>query len=390
MDKIKVLFLLDKYLNRTMNWAHRLIRFTPGIEPIIAAPLIVKNEFFEPDFQYHFSPLQWQLPPDEWRFSPWQTLLAAFSFKTGFYQNFLKNRLKSNPPHVAHAHFGNVGVAYLDVLKSLKIPLVVSFYGYDYQSVMQRNPGFLKKYLALFDYASAVVCLGNFAKNLLLTLGCPAHKIHIIRLAIDPQEILFFEKKKPARSLRLLQVGTFTEKKGHMYTLRAFAAALPTCPGLTLTMLGEKLDNGIVPQLQQFIAENRLSQNVHLIDKMLVYKELCSYFQNFDAFIHPSVTTENGDCEGTPVVLMDAQATGLPVISTFHSDIPEVVLHEKTGLLVEEKGTAGLAAAIRRFYEMGEEEYAQFSRQARAHIEANFDVRRSGEQLRQLYEQVRK
>jgi colanic acid/amylovoran biosynthesis glycosyltransferase len=328
------------------------------------------------------------MPSDEWRFSRWQVLLAAASMRSSFYQNFLKRRLKNDLPHVAHAHFGNVATAYLSVLKSLKIPLAVSFYGYDYQSVMQRNLDFRQKYAELFEYASAVICLGAFAKKHLLNLGCPAKKIHAIRLAIDPLEVPFSERKKPARSLRLLQVGTFTEKKGHFYTLRAFAAALKTCPDMTLTLLGEKLDNGIVPQLQRFIAENDLSDHVHLFDNMLTYSELCDHFQNFDAFIHPSITAENGDCEGTPVVLMDAQASGLPAISTFHSDIPEVVLHEKTGLLTPEKDVPGLAAAIRRFYEMGEEEYAQFGRQARGHIEANFDVRRSGERLKQLYLQI--
>jgi colanic acid/amylovoran biosynthesis glycosyltransferase len=103
-----------------------------------------------------------------------------------------------------------------------------------------------------------------------------------------------------------------------------------------------------------------------------------------DVYVAPSLTDAAGDTEGTPVALMDMMASGMPVVSTFHSDIPEVVEHGRTGRLAPE----GDVAAIER--ELGwwvdhPDEWDTLLGAARAHIAREFDARRQGERLAALY-----
>ena len=106
-------------------------------------------------------------------------------------------------------------------------------------------------------------------------------------------------------------------------------------------------------------------------------------------FIHPSREAADGDCEGgAPIVLLDAQATGLPAISTRHCDIPEEVLDGESGLLVSEGDTEALAHCIRTFYGMGQQEYDAFAHAGRAHVETCFDIRVNATSLRSIYEEL--
>jgi colanic acid/amylovoran biosynthesis glycosyltransferase len=119
----------------------------------------------------------------------------------------------------------------------------------------------------------------------------------------------------------------------------------------------------------------------------LTYEQFIQFSANFDAFIHPSCTAKNGDCEGgTPLVIQDMMATGMPVISTTHADIEEGVLHGKNGFLSDEKDIDDLATSIEKFYYMDEIEYSLFCQNARKHIETNYQMSKSGKLLRQLYE----
>ena len=102
---------------------------------------------------------------------------------------------------------------------------------------------------------------------------------------------------------------------------------------------------------------------------------MADFLAGFDVFIHPSCHAPDGDHEATPVILLEAQATGLPVIATDHFDLPLEVIHGRTGLLAPENDPVALAGHIRRFYWMENAEYQMFSHNARQHVEAGFDVK---------------
>lgn len=382
---LKVLYIFDKYLNRTMNWAYRLFQFTPDIEPIIASPLIVKNEFFAPEYQYIFSPFQREYPTDEWSFSKLQVKTAQISVKVPFlYKRFLSKKIYEINPAVIHIHFGTVAWEFSNLIQKSNIPLVATFHGYDYQKIFHVKPIFRKRYKELFARASIITCGGTNAKEYLISIGCPVKKIRIVHMAIDTQRIGFVKRSKEKGGLKLLQISSFVEKKGHIYTLQAFKKAAERCPNMTLTFIGEFVNKKIVKIVQEFISKEKLQEKITVIDS-ITYEELLKRVPDFDVMIHPSVTAADLDTECTPVSMMDVQATGLPVISTFHADIPEVVVHQKTGLLAPEKDIELLAKHIQFFYEADNETYKKIAVAARQHIENQYDVRRSGQQFSTIY-----
>jgi colanic acid/amylovoran biosynthesis glycosyltransferase len=117
--------------------------------------------------------------------------------------------------------------------------------------------------------------------------------------------------------------------------------------------------------------------------------QLHDLMRDYHVFIHPSCYSQNMDCEGgAPIVLLDAQATGLPVISTTHCDIPDEVSHGLTGLLSPEKDVESLAKSIEIFYHMGQDEYDEFSVRARLHVSRTYDIRSNAKKLRQLYQEI--
>ncbi len=385
-----VLHLFDLYLPQTMNWAWRLMRATPNVEQWVAAPWMLRNEYHSPDFRFFTRPFQQKtgwLPTDEGRAEWFSGNLVRAERRWPLYQNWLFQQLKNNRPDVLHAHFAPIGCQYLEMAERLDIPLVVSFYGFDYERLPFEKPAYRERYHQLFQRAAAITTTGELTPRLLEKQGCLPEKITPIPLSISPAEFPFFERKKESRQLRLVQIATITEKKGHLDTLAAFKLALQHCPNIHLTLAGERQDKSLFRKIQNFIQGNGLKGNVTLRD-FIPHHELPQFLSQFDVFIHPSRRAENRDCEGAPVAILEALSMGLPVIATEHSDIPRQVLHRKTGFLAAERNPEMLRQFIEQFYYMGNDEYQQMSRAAHAHVEQNFDVRDTGKKLRALYQSI--
>ncbi len=220
-------------------------------------------------------------------------------------------------------------------------------------------------------------------------MGCPPRKIKTARLGVEIEKVLFTQRLKPANKLKLLQIATLAEKKGHVFTVQSFARALGECPNMSLTLVGRD-QKGIALQLRQLLAGSAAEKKVSFMDEM-DFSRLYDFMKDYHVFIQPSCYTAERDCEGgAPVELLDAQATGMPVISTAHCDIPAEVLHEKTGLLTPEKDIAALAESIRRFYRMGADEYLAFSQAARRHVESRYNILNNARAIREIYQLVLK
>lgn len=161
------------------------------------------------------------------------------------------------------------------------------------------------------------------------------------------------------------------------------------CPGITLTLVG-KDPEGIRDDLHKTIHENELDEYVEIIDG-IGFTELHLFLQQFHVFIHPSKHGNNRDSEGgAPVVILDAQVTGMPILSTTHCDMPDEVIDGKTGVLVKESDVERLADAIEAFYLMDEPSYHLYCRQARKHVEDNYDAVKNGQILQEVYFDVAK
>ncbi len=406
---MRILHLFDFYLPATLSWVSRLLlhlsdtletadELNPKLKTqnsklktiSIGAPWIVDNVFHHPEFGYYRFPLQ---IPDlldaktETQHPFWQRLLTRSQRVVPSYPCWLAHRLRHDPPDVLHAHFGPTGCLYLPAAKKLNRPLVVTFYGFDYQKLLHQRPVFRKKYRELFAGATRVIAASPLWQAELERMGCPSEKIALVRPSPDLECFPFFPRTKPAGQLHLVQVATFTPKKGHHTTLEAVRLARHDCPNLQLTLAGEPYDAALTRQLRAYIRQHRMEPYVIWLDP-IQHEQMAAFLAGFDAFIHPSRRTADGDHEAVCVVLLEAHATGLPILATRHGDFPDQVQHGKTGLLVEEGDAQALAEAIRTLYWMENKPYQAFSRNARALVEQQFDVRISAGRLRKIYAEI--
>jgi len=384
--KIIVLHTFHPYLNNSENWIYRILNNLINVEIVIASKQFLKNPFYPDKFQYIRFPFQ-RLNSDK------ETVLTEFTGKFSmvinhlFYKTFLYHSVKKIRINLIHSHFAPVGWQYRAVSRKLRTPHIISFYGYDYEQLPALHPEWNRRYKILFEEADAFICEGEYAASLLQSKGCPAEKIHIVHLGADIAKIPFFSRIKNPDELHLLQIAALTPKKGHKYTIKSFIQALEICPDMTLTIVGPDKD-GIKQDLLDELHDDKNREKITFLDS-IDFDHLYDFMENYQVFIHPSIHTEDHNSEGgAPVVLVDAQATGMPVISTYHCDIPEEVLNGETGVLVPEKDIAGLSKAIQFFYEMDNDKYQKYSNSARKHVENEYNIKKTAESLRTIYQTV--
>lgn len=293
--------------------------------------------------------------------------------------------LRQRNARLIHAHFGPQGVAALKMRGKFSIPVITTFYGYDV-SQLARDPQWRERYLTLFDKGTLFLVEGEFMESKLIELGCPKHKIQIQRIAIAVDKIPFRPRqpKEKGEKAILLFSGRFIEKKGLLYALQALKDVRASGKEFELRIIG---DGPLKPQIEAFIRESGLSQHVKLLG-FLNYQDYLAEMAKADIFIHPSITAENGDSEGgAPTVILEAQASGMPVISTLHADIPNIVVIGKSALLSLEKDTRALAKNILHLLDH-QNEWERMGQEGRNFVERFHDIKKEIDTLEEKYRSV--
>jgi colanic acid/amylovoran biosynthesis glycosyltransferase len=150
------------------------------------------------------------------------------------------------------------------------------------------------------------------------------------------------DKKTETIPDSVLTVGRLEEKKGYRYALEAIAIVKETIPSIQYYIIGE---GTLRAELVRYAEELGVSDCCHFLGAQDA-DTVRAYYQTRAAFMLASVTAANGDMEGQALVLQEAQASGLPVVSTLHNGIPEGVIPDETGFLVPEKDSAALAEKL--------------------------------------------
>lgn len=284
---------------------------------------------------------------------------------------------------VVHCHFGTIGLRYRFAGRFWGVPLMVTFYGSDFSLYPRiHGPGV---YLPLFEAAGCVAVISRDMGHRLTTLGCPPELIRTVHLGVDPEEFAFRERPAGAarEPVRLLTVARLVEKKGIEYAIRAVAEVARVVPGIRYEIIG---DGELRPRLEALVQSLNLSGRV-VFRGAQAQGEVRRAMSEADIFLLPSVTAADGNEEGTPTVLIEASACGLPIVSTLHSGIPEVVINGRTGFLVPERDVSALAERL-TFLVGQPEQWGALGRAARAHIEASFDIRKLNRQLEGIYREL--
>lgn len=280
---------------------------------------------------------------------------------------------------VIHCHFGTNGKDYL-FLKDIfgaKVKYITSFHGYDIA-----NPTYFKNgtYNDLFKLGDLFLPISQTWKNKLVSLGCCRENIFVHHMGIDLNKFAYREKQIHDGGIHVLTVARLVEKKGLEYSIRAVAKITDRYPQIQYTIVG---DGPLKKQLEELIYELKMAPNIHLAGP-LSSDYISELMRMSHIYILASVTAQDGDQEGIPVSLMEAMAAGLPVMSTRHSGIPELVQDGISGFLVPEKNVDGLVSKC-EYLISHPERCAEMGRAGRKFVEENFEISKLNRELVELY-----
>jgi colanic acid/amylovoran biosynthesis glycosyltransferase len=225
--------------------------------------------------------------------------------------------------------------------------LAATFHGHDVAGHFPQNRYHLRDFSYqshvgdMFGYASRLICASQELADPLLRLGAPSAKLIVHHLGIDLNAFRYTAADQRGRSI--LMVGRMVEKKGMEYGIRAFAQLSPRQRRVRPRMIGDGPRRRSLERFRRVLA---LSECVDRLGAQTP-KTVGGEMQQASLLLAPSVVARNGDRESGVIVLKEVAATGLATLGTRHGGIPEIVDHERTGLLVSERNVSGLASAMR-------------------------------------------
>lgn len=262
----------------------------------------------------------------------------------------LKNQRANQPYDVIHCHFGPCGLkgAQLKLLGLFEGKLITTFHGYDLTSFLQarhqKRSQPQRVYRHLFQAGDEFLPISRHWRQCLIQLGCDESKTHVHRMGIDIKTFIFTPRYlSPGESVKIITIARLVEKKGVEYGIRAIAKLIKsdrkTNPPIEYNIVG---DGPLKETLENLIKDLDVAHCVRLVG-WKQQREIVELLEASHLILAPSVTSKSGDQEGIPVVLMEAMAMGLPVVSTQHSGIPELVKDGVSGYLVPERDPDALA-----------------------------------------------
>lgn len=258
--------------------------------------------------------------------------------------------------------------------------IVTIFHGDDMsRTLTQGKPDI---YAELFREGDVLAPVSEFWRRRLVDLGAPEAKLVVHHMGVDLEKYPFAPRAPDAgRPFELVTVGRLVEKKGTEITLRALARLRETSPEarFRLKIVG---DGPLRPRLEALCDALGLREHVAFLGA-LPHARVAQALARADAFVLPSVVASDGDMEGIPVSLMEAMASGLPVVSTRHSGIPELIEHGVSGLLAVERDVGDLSRQLNRIM-ADPQARAAFARAARRTVERHFNDRLLNDRLEAL------
>jgi len=380
---INVAHSMHAWLPQTMAWLYTQVSSLPdSIESHIICDEIQNLD------QY---PIENILSADQ-DTQPWRSLGARSWQVRKWRQNrLLRNCIRETGAQVLHSHFGDRGWSNVAQAAKTGLKHVVTFYGYDVSRLPQIDPGWRERYRTLFETADLFLCEGPYLRNSLVKLGWPAEKAKVHHLGANLQTIDFkLRNWEPGEPLRVLIAGSFVEKKGIPIAIEALGRIKDRVE-LEITIIGDanpqersKTEKG---RILDALNRNGLERHTRLLGYQ-PYSVLLAEGYRSHLFLSPSIVASDGDSEGgAPVSIIEMAASGMPVVSSTHCDIPEVLEDGVTGLLADEGDVDGLVQRLDWLLDHPDE-WARIGSAARHYTEQEFDARTQGKRLAQHYQSL--
>ena len=220
----------------------------------------------------------------------------------------------------------------------------------------------------------------------LVEAGCEPAKIHVLHSGIDCTKFKYTEpRRSEGQPTQIVSIGRLVEKKGVQYALEAVAQVIASGRAIVYDIVG---DGQLRGDLERLIERLGVAKHVRLIG-WKSQREIIAIMEVSHVLLAPSVTAGDGDEEGIPNVIKEAMAMGLPVVSTMHAGIPELVTDGISGFLVPERSVNDLAERIMYLCDHPEI-WPELSHAARRKVEADFDIGGLSIKLVDLYKALLK
>ena len=304
----------------------------------------------------------------------WRFLPERFRDRT------LAAYLKKNKFDIVLVEYGMTGLAVMNACERVNIPFVVHFHGHDAYShkYLER---YSDRYRLMFNKAAAIIAVSKDMVEQLVSLGAIREKISYIPSGANPD---MFADAAPGKSGPIfVSVGRFVDKKAHYLTLLAFKKVNERFPQAKLIFAGDGPFLGICKEIANAYG---LNGSVTFLGSVK-HEKVAEIMRMARAFVLHCITPDSGNSEGTPNVIMEASAVGLPVVSTKHAGIMDVVVHGETGFLVEERDIDAMAEYMVKLLENPKQ--AEIMGQAgRERIKQYFTIEISSEKVWQLIKKV--
>ncbi|GAC1307748.1 MAG: hypothetical protein NVSMB24_20160 [Mucilaginibacter sp.] len=280
--------------------------------------------------------------------------------------NALKTYLLQENIDVVFAEYGMVGASVTEACRLAQVPLVIHFHGADvYHSETIKE--YAELYQEAFKYASALIAVSAEMAGTLKQMGAPTDKIYNASCGVDTKRFPLLDISGSKKDF--LFVGRFVEKKSPGSLVKAFKLVTEKHSDARLWMVG---DGPLFNETKNLVSQLGLEGHITLTG-VQTPEEIRNLMKRMRGFVQHSATAKNGDKEGTPVTVLEASSSGLPIVSTRHAGIKEAVIDGVTGFLVNEYDITGMATKIMELAESAVLA-AQLGKAGREHMINNYDI----------------
>jgi glycosyltransferase involved in cell wall biosynthesis len=298
-------------------------------------------------------------------------------------------RLKQEAAALVHIHFGTDAVSFWPIVRKLNVPVVITLHGSDiniYREWWERgrvpmgNARYPERLLQLSRQPGVhFVAVSEAIRERATEYGIPADRISVRYIGIDLTRFKFSGRPLPERPRRILYCGRLVEKKGGEFLIKAFARLRAVIPDARLALIGDG------PQARPFkLLAEQLNVPVEFLGRLnseAVKREI----DDARVFCLPSVVAENGDAEGLGISILEAQACGVPVVTSARGGATEGIVDGVTGFAFPERDVEALTRALHTVL-VNDEVALSMSRAAMEFMARRFEILSCTKGLEGLYE----
>lgn len=298
---------------------------------------------------------------------------------------------KEEKPVLIHAYFAVEAVYAMRLSKTLNIPLITTFLGFDATTttrslITSGKPAWINYALykkQLIKNGDMFICVSDFIRDRVISMGFPAGITITHYIGVDVSKPLPVKKSLPYKVI--LHVARLTEKKGTNYLLDAFSIVAKEDESTRLIVIG---DGPLMHDHKKHAESLGLSEQVDFLG-FQTHDMVMDWMSKTDIVCMPSITAESGDTEGLPMTILEASAYKIPVVSTFHAGIPEAIEDGVSGYLVPERNVPLLADRLSVLLK-DEKLRLQMGESGRKIVKEKFNLKIQAEKLEQIYKMVLK